>query len=237
MADMETLERCIEAIPGVMRQQAANTQQGKGDVSFADIGGPRGGWKPYQSGPQSQWSAAEAKYAATIQGQFPNLSAVQGSANGAAFTPAMPQPKLVQVLTRQHDTDCVCHYATGGSIYGPSPCDCGALVTVPAQLPRSDIQGIGWPTRCVNCGLPLSDGKCARCFPAKTMPSRDMLIRQAILNWLNVHMPMCVKEFGAVETLRRSKSLWNDPLYFGRGVRQHFAALVDKYGEPKCPSF
>lgn len=166
MADMETLERCIEAIPGVMRM------------------------RNHPSKPQSLWPDNEVAVAVARQ---------KASDRGET---AMSRDEIIIYLRKIG--------AGLDSVFG---------------------------TRCVHCGMPLTDGECTRCFPAKTMPSRDMLIRQAILNWLGIHMPMCVKEFGAVETLRRVESLWGDPLYFGRGVRQHFAALMDKYGEPKCPSF
>lgn len=39
--------------------------------------------------------------------------------------------RIKQTLIRRHSQTCVSHYANGGRLEDPSPCDCGALISKP----------------------------------------------------------------------------------------------------------
>ena len=86
------------------------------------------------------------------------------------------------------------------------------------------------PTRCVWCGLPLNDGICGACFPP-SLPSREALIRQAVLNAVPIVFPISAEQLGISRTLiKRDYTSWNPQTFYGGAlapvVLAEFAKLV-----------
>lgn len=121
---------------------------------------------------------------------------------------------------------------------------------IPGIMRQNRKGGNETGTRCVHCGMPLVDDVCTYCFPAKTMPSRDMLIRQAILNAVKQEIGYAVFRKLPVERHAQLiidcliiRSKWPDPEEMEKHctlipvIRTKFREELDKYGESKCQSF